>query len=354
MTVNSEKYSFGRALFAKLICVLTLLLIGAGAVVTSKNVGLSVPDWPTTYGYHMWSFPFSMWRGGIFYEHLHRVIASALGVLVLVMAIWLIIKEPRKRVRYIGLACLFAVVVQGILGGMTVKYLLPMSESVFHGVLAQVHGVLAQVFLSLCIILAYELSRERFRRVGAKEATPVGKEILGSVFWLLILVVVQLVLAATMRHDIKHQGGVAIPDFPTVTGQWIPRFGEDAVIWVNQWREDATMEHDAAFDASDSIKSYQIVIHFLHRTVAFLIFVAAWVLTQKAIKQPLAGQGIMGLIFVLDGLVLLAISLGILTVWSNKGPLVTSLHVVIGACILGACVLLLMRAYSPALPSAKS
>ena len=339
-------YSFARACFAKLICVLTLLLIGAGAIVTSKNAGLSVPDWPSTFGYHMWSFPFSMWKGGIFYEHSHRVIASILGGLVLAMTIWLLAKDSRKRVRYIGIACLGAVVVQGILGGMTVKFLLPKPVSVFH-------GVLAQIFFALCIILAFELSRERMRRAAAKDANPVGKGLLGTVRVMLILVAVQLVLAATMRHDIKQQGGVAIPDFPTVTGQWVPRFDEGAVAWVNQWRKDAALEHGAPFRASDSIQAYQIVIHYLHRTVACLILLVAGLLTLKCCKLPLQGQGLRSLVFALDGLVGGAICLGIFTVLSNKGPLITSLHVVAGAAILGTCVLLLLRAYSPALPLTK-
>ena len=64
------------ALFAKLLCAMTLLLIFAGGVVTSKNAGLSVPDWPTSFGYHLWAMPFSMWRGGALYEHSHRLIAQ--------------------------------------------------------------------------------------------------------------------------------------------------------------------------------------------------------------------------------------------------------------------------------------
>ena len=67
----------------------TLLLICSGGMVTSKGVGLAVPDWPTTFGYNMFFFPVSKWVGGIFFEHTHRLIASVIGFLTIILAIWL-------------------------------------------------------------------------------------------------------------------------------------------------------------------------------------------------------------------------------------------------------------------------
>src|SRR4051812_49646228 len=74
--------------YAKLVAVSTLLLIGAGGMVTSTGSGLSVPDWPTTYGWNMFTFPMSKWVGGIRYEHSHRLIASTVGLLTIVLAVW--------------------------------------------------------------------------------------------------------------------------------------------------------------------------------------------------------------------------------------------------------------------------
>src|SRR5260221_4288178 len=104
--------------FAVLTAVATLLLICVGGVVTSKGVGMSVPDWPTTYGYNMFLFPFSRWVGGIFYEHSHRLLASGIGVMTLILGAMTFFWEQRRFVRYLALAAVIGVVAQGILGGL--------------------------------------------------------------------------------------------------------------------------------------------------------------------------------------------------------------------------------------------
>src|SRR6267142_754615 len=82
--------------FAKLVAGCTVLLVLAGSLVTSTGSGLSVPDWPTTYGWNMFTFPPSKWVGGILYEHGHRLIASSVGFLTIILAGWLWLKEhPR-------------------------------------------------------------------------------------------------------------------------------------------------------------------------------------------------------------------------------------------------------------------
>src|SRR5690606_10877834 len=106
--------------YARLLVVATLLLLGAGGMVTSTNSGLSVPDWPTTYGHNMFTYPLSGMVGGIFYEHGHRLIASAVGMLTIGLVLFLWRVEPRRWVRRLGWLALLAVVVQGVLGGLTV------------------------------------------------------------------------------------------------------------------------------------------------------------------------------------------------------------------------------------------
>ncbi len=102
--------------FALLTAIATLVLIGVGGLVTSHGVGMSVPDWPTTYGYNMFLFPISKWVGGIFYEHTHRLVASAVGFLTAILAVWLWIKESRPWLRWLGIVAFFAVVLQGVAG----------------------------------------------------------------------------------------------------------------------------------------------------------------------------------------------------------------------------------------------
>src|SRR5437660_10717349 len=104
--------------FATLVAVCTVFLVLAGSLVTSTNSGLSVPDWPTTYGWNMFTFPPSKWVGGILYEHGHRLIASTVGLLTIVLAAWLWIADPRRWMKRLGLAALGAVILQGVLGGL--------------------------------------------------------------------------------------------------------------------------------------------------------------------------------------------------------------------------------------------
>src|SRR5262245_32575448 len=116
--------------YVKLVVASTVLLIAAGGMVTSTGSGLAVPDWPNTYGQFMFSFPFEKMVGGIFYEHGHRMIASTVGFLTIILAIWTWKAEPRRWVRWLGLSALGAVILQGLLGGITVLLLLPAPVSI--------------------------------------------------------------------------------------------------------------------------------------------------------------------------------------------------------------------------------
>src|ERR1700730_13734432 len=110
--------------FAKLVASCTVFLVLAGSLVTSTDAGLSVPDWPTTYGWNMFTFPPSKWVGGIFYEHGHRLIASTVGMLTIALAAWLWRSDPRQWMKRLGVTALGAVILQGVLGGGTVLFFL--------------------------------------------------------------------------------------------------------------------------------------------------------------------------------------------------------------------------------------
>src|SRR5712691_9078037 len=92
--------------FAWSMAAATLLLICSGGMVTSKGVGLAVPDWPTTFGYNMFMSPVSKWVGGIFFEHTHRLIASTVGFLTIILAIWIWRADERQWVRNLGVIAL--------------------------------------------------------------------------------------------------------------------------------------------------------------------------------------------------------------------------------------------------------
>src|SRR3990172_3320096 len=145
-------------LFAAFVAAATALLIFAGGLVTSTGSGLSVPDWPATYGWSMFTFPIDKWVGGIFYEHSHRLIASTVGMLIIVLAVWLRRAEERRWVRRLGYVALAAVVTQGILGGITVLWFLPDPISIAHAGLAQ---------LVFCLTVAIALVTSRGWKRGS-------------------------------------------------------------------------------------------------------------------------------------------------------------------------------------------
>jgi cytochrome c oxidase assembly protein subunit 15 len=169
----------------------TFLLILAGGVVTTTGAGLAVPDWPTTFGYNMFLYPWAKMTGGILYEHSHRLIGSLVGLLTLGLAILLWAVEPRPWVRWLGGAALLAVVIQGVLGGLRVILI---AEQ-----LALLHGVLAHAFLGLAASLALFTSRA-WTRLSA----PLPVEVAGRLrFWGVLVTVstyLQIVLGAVVTH----------------------------------------------------------------------------------------------------------------------------------------------------------
>src|SRR6266566_3461278 len=142
-TVADRRY---RTWFTWFTAVATLLLICSGGMVTSKGVGLAVPDWPTTFGYNMFLFPVSKWIGGVLFEHTHRLIASTVGFLTIILALWLWRVEDRSAVKTLGLIAVAGVILQGILGGLRVT-MLKDQIGIFH-------ACLAQAFLGLIVLIA--------------------------------------------------------------------------------------------------------------------------------------------------------------------------------------------------------
>lgn len=133
------------------LCAATFVLILFGGLVTHTGAALAVPDWPTTFGYNMFLFPWSKMVGGIFFEHSHRLIGAVVGLLTLALAVTLWFTERRRWIRGLGLAALVAVAVQGLLGGLRVVLV---AET-----LAVLHGSLAQAFFGLTAGLALCTSR---------------------------------------------------------------------------------------------------------------------------------------------------------------------------------------------------
>lgn len=317
------------ARYAKLLVLMTLFLIFMGGQVKSHEAGLAVPDWPTTYGENMFTFHYSKWVGGIYHEHVHRLVASGIGLLTIGLLIGLFIRESRKWVRSLGMLALVAVIAQGLLGGLTVILLLPVWVSVSH-------GVLAQTFFMITILLAYALSREwhtRETEVAPAESSPLFKPAL----MMTAVVYTQLVLGAVMRHT---ESGLALPDFPLMAGQWLPVFTQESVTWVNEWRADFMFETGVVLE---DVTLMQLWAHFIHRVGAIAVFVALMIFAKRAGDNREAYPEVWKTTIMLMMLVTVQIALGIITVLSHRVPFITSLHVVTGAATLGVSWLAVLR-----------
>ena len=175
--------------FAVLTACCTFLLIIAGALVTGHEAGLAVPDWPLSYG----SLTPPM-IGGIFYEHGHRLVASFVGFLTIILAVWLWKRDDRPFVRRLGWIALAVVVTQGILGGITVLFFLPASISVMHACLAQAF---------FCIVCSLALLTSESWKCHATDAIGdvKGVSMRRLSVWTTASVYAQLILGAALRHS---------------------------------------------------------------------------------------------------------------------------------------------------------
>ena len=290
--------------FTKLVAASTLFLVFAGAMVTSTGSGLAVPDWPLSYGMLM-----PPMVGGIFYEHGHRMIAATVGFLTVVQAIWIQLRDPRRFVRRLAWTSVGAVIVQGVLGGLTVIFLLPDAISVSH-------AALAEIFLCLNVAIAFYCARrvqstghpEEWSDEGSQNARPSHSEILRfaqddrkRAYAIVAALFIQVLLGALMRH---REAGLAIPDFPLSFGRIIPEFTSSA-----------------------------IAINFAHRAWAVVVAVLILALAPRAMRS--AGRSAYAILLTALGV---QIVLGAFTVWTAKHPMVTSVHVMTGALMLATSV----------------
>lgn len=177
--------------FALMTAAATFPLLFVGGLVTSMGAGLAVPDWPTTFGYNMFTYPWSRMVGGIFYEHSHRLFGSAVGFLTILLAVSLWRLDARPWLRKLGVIALVTVIVQGTLGGLRVVLL--------QQTLAIIHGCFAQAFFALAASIALFTSREWSEQIERKSSSDAGRiQRLGVLTCGFLYV--QLILGAIVRH----------------------------------------------------------------------------------------------------------------------------------------------------------
>ena len=296
--------------YNKLLAAVSLLLIAAGGMVTSTGSGLAVPDWPNTYGYFMYSFPLEMMVGGILYEHGHRLIASTVGLMTIVLAVWLTRVEPRRWVRRLGWIMLAAVVAQGLLGGLTVLYFLPPPVSISH-------AGLAQVFFMLVVSLGVFTSPGWLNTYGRDTVTTRGIVSDGALRRLAIVtpivVYLQILVGATMRHT---GAGLAIPDFPLSFGGLIPPTWDPG-----------------------------IAVHFAHRVGAVVVVVLVVALSAHVLARQRARPELVRPALLLLLVALTQFTLGAWTVLSEKHVAINTAHVATGALLFVTSVVLGLRVH---------
>lgn len=288
----------------------TVLLICSGGMVTSKGVGLAVPDWPTTFGYNMFFFPFSKWVGGIFFEHTHRLIASAIGFLTIILAVWLWRSSAERWLKTLGWLSLAAVILQGILGGLRVT-LLKDEIGIFH-------ACLAQAFLGLLVVIALALS-PTWRRLAQSRPVASGKSLTIFVLAISGLIYAQLALGATMRH--QHRD-LSILDFPLAYGRVIPATDSATLAQINQGR---------AAQALSEVTAAQIWLQWWHRSIGAIVgltIVGFWIWVRREATNSSLLPNLARLWLCL---VIIQITLGGWTILSNKAADIATAHVAFGA-----------------------
>lgn len=306
------------AVFAAVGSVWVFLLVTLGAFTTSIGAGMAFPDWPLSNG----SINPEGWLTDIamFAEHSHRLTGMVMGFITIGLVIWLWRREERAWLRNLASWALVIVIIQGILGGKRVtlnEIDIPWFEMSLGQLLRIPHGILAHLYV--CILIAVAISCSR---AWIEQAVPVGKTLRRLGILACVLVIAQLVIAATMRHN---GAGLAIHTFPysTPEGHWLP----------------------ATWD-------FRVGIHFAHRVMAVVLAIVlvafAWAVHRDRGCTPTMRAAAATLV----ALLVLQIVLGAQIIWTFRKPEVTTGHVVVGALTLAVTFWLTWVAHRDAIERA--
>jgi len=298
---RTTTYKAGLAWFAALGSIWVFVLVALGAFTTSIGAGMAFADWPLSNGSvnpHGWLTEIDK-----FAEHSHRLSGTMMGIITIVLAVWLHRTEARAWLRRLGWWALAIVLVQGVLGGTRVMFdriHVPGFEMSLGQMLRIPHGVLAQVYVCVLFAIAAGVSQiwvedrigtpsERVRRLGG---------------WCAGLLLVQLTIAATMRHN---YAGLAIPTFPFST--------PDGAILPASW-------------------DYRVALQFAHRVMAAVIAIAVLIYSHFLVRDrglipSLRAAGLL-LMAVIAGQVFL----GAQIIWTGRSVYMTTGHVLLGALTL--------------------
>ncbi|MFI5119403.1 MAG: heme A synthase [Thermoanaerobaculia bacterium] len=292
------------------------LLLVAGALVTSTGSGLAVPDWPLSYGKVM-----PPMVGGILYEHGHRLVAAAVSTLVgLELGALLFFLEGKKAVKVLAAGAFGAILLQALLGGLTVILLLPPAVSSAHAALAEIVFALTAVVALMCSNTWNDLTARPATTHEAANAAPrpsslpleeispssshVSKleQAFRATIFATAAIYIQIVLGAVMRHT---GAGLAIPDFPTAFG--------------------------GLFPSTDELRLHGVGLHLAHRVGAVVVLALVLAAVRALARLSAVNSVFAGFAAAWTGLVAIQILLGALSIWSRKAPPLTVAHLAGGA-----------------------
>ncbi len=310
---------------AVLTAATTFPLIFIGGLVTSHGAGMSVPDWPNSYGYNMFLFPPSKWLGGIFYEHTHRLMGTLVGFLAVLLTIVAWKVERRPRVRWVCTGVLVAIIFQGVLGGLRVVLV--------NLDLAVVHACVAQAFFCLAALSALMTSRWWIARQTAPASGLADRTLARLAALCVVVIYGQLIVGALMRH---YNAGLAIPDIPLAYGKWLPPTTAEELTSINHLRLQEPGLLRVTLD--------QIWLNFGHRLGAILVSItvavsAGWTLARSNESRLRRPAWLMGILLIAQ------LILGIFTILMRKPADLASTHVAVGALLLVTAFVLTARAW---------
>jgi cytochrome c oxidase assembly protein subunit 15 len=289
----------GIHLLATFLAGYVVLLITAGGLVKSLEAGLSVPDWPLSYG--MLNPPRWWDIETVRAEHGHRLIAGVALIMTISLVVWIARREPRRWVRGLAYVALGSVLAQAALGGITVLFFLPKPISV-------AHAGLAQLFLCMVVALAVVTSRRWLEGKSFAENDTVDRTLFVLATATTCAIYTQILVGAVMRHA---GAGLAIPDFPWVFGGLVP----------------------SSFD-------FAIGIHYTHRIGALVVTLLVVAALLRLLTHTKRSASMLIPALSMMAIVLAQATLGALVILTGKAVLPNTLHVGTGALLLAVSVVL--------------
>src|SRR4051812_16474929 len=301
---RTATYKPALAWFAALGSAWVFVLVALGAFTTSIGAGMAFPDWPLSNGSvnpHGWLTEIDK-----FAEHSHRLSASVMGTITIILAVWLHRTDARAWLRKLAWFAVGLVIFQGIVGGLRVlldRHQVVMVDTSVGRIFAMLHAFLAQAFVCTLFAIALACSRAWIER-NAGLTGPPAQRLRVAGLWCVALLFVQLSIAAIVRHSFA---GLAIPTFPysTPDGAWLP----------TTW-------------------DFHVFIHFSHRVMAAVIGVAVLIYGHMLFWERHAAPFLRGLGVLLVALVGLQITLGAQIIWTGRSVYMTTGHVIVGALTL--------------------